>query len=181
MKNYIKYISVVVIGIAIGLIVAKFLAPRVELTAGASAVGATFTTAKEAAITWTLSNGATTTSILNTDASDRYIKAAQAMCTGVGTSYTAVTGAGLASLTITAATTSAAAPASITNVNTFLTSQTLATSSASSYFSTSTPQLGGGSPFTDYTRIWASGSYITFASNATSTATCTIGVTYLGS
>lgn len=153
----------------------------VNLTAGASATGSTFSTAKEAAITWTLSNSATTTSILNTDANDRYIKTAQAMCTGVGTSFTAFTGAALSALTITAATTSTAAPATITNVNTFLTNQTLATTSPNSYFSTSTPELGGGSPFADYARIWAAGSYITFASNATNTATCTIGVTYLGS
>lgn len=182
MKKYIVSIALIVVAIVsvFGLIYPK----NVKDSSVGSAVGSTFSTAKESAITWQPGNGATTTSLLNDSGYDRYIKSVQVMCTGVGTSLTAVTGAGLTSngLTMSAATTSTSAPAVFSTSNGFLQSQVIATTSPNGvFFATSTPQLGGGSPFTDYTRIWNSGSYLTFQTNATNTMTCTAGASYLGS
>lgn len=186
MKNKIIYAIiavVVVLGVA-GAYVYPKSTTMIIPSVGSSSVGTVFNTAKEAAITWQPSNGATTTSILNTDANDRYIKSIQGMCTGIGTSLTAVTGGGLTSngLTMSAATTTTSAPAVFSTATGFLQSQIIATtSSLGVYFATSTPQLQGGSPAVDYIRIWPTSTYLTFQTNATNTMTCTVGASYLGS
>lgn len=149
-------------------------------TLAGSPVGTTFNTAKVAAINWTLSTGATTTSVLNSDASDRYVKAIEMGCEAVGTSQTPLTGVGLLALTIKAATTSSASPAVISNAHVIGNSGfTLATSTPTFVIASST--VAGPAGSSDIANIWAAGSYMTFWSNATNTAVCTVGVTYLAS
>lgn len=166
----------IVIGIlALAAIYGAYQYPQVTQSVQTfGAVGATFNTAKIAAINWTLSDSATSTSILNGDANDRIVEGAQYWCSGVGTSKTAFTGAGLDALSFSAATTSASAPAIITNTN-FVLNTTVATSTATLFVASTSPGLTA----TAAQRIWASGSYLTFWSNATNTAACNIGVQYL--
>lgn len=140
-----------------------------------SPVGATFNNAKFAGIVFAPATGsATTTSILNTDGSDRKIEDFTVDCSGVGTSLTAYTGTGLSGLSFTAATTSTASPVTVSNTNSLVMPVATATVDVFNQTgtATSTPALS---------RVWASGSYMTFVSNATNTAVCTVGVDYLGS
>lgn len=147
-----------------------------------SPAGSTFSNAKFAGATASLAtpgaNG-TSTSILNTDSSDRYITSLVAACSGVGTSRVAYTGGGLAALLITAATTSTAAPSSLpSGYNTILGAAiTMPTSTPASGVASST--MGTGMSTT--TLIWAANSYLTFQTNATNTAACTFGAHYVGS
>lgn len=177
MNDSLRLLALVIIGgLIAGSIVAKFSSNTVVNTAlGNSSAGTTFNTQKIANIVWALSSSATTTSIVNSDASDRVIEQVQYYCSGIGTSKTAFTGTGLAALIFTAATTSASAPASISTTNAFL-NTTIATSSTELFVASTTPGLTS----TAINRVWASGSYITFSTNATNTASCTIGVTYMG-
>ncbi len=116
---------------------------------------------------------ATSSSVYNGSGQDLYITAIKAGCETVGTSRTAYTGAGLAALTVSVATSSAAHPASNSNTNIVGGGAfTLATSTAQFAFSTSTA-LGGSSSIYN---VWAAGSYMTFTVNATNTAVCTFGV-----
>lgn len=180
-------VKVCVSVIVVLAIVGAYFYPKYSLRVSGvpSPSGSTFGNALEASITWQPATGATTTSILNTSTQDRYIKSEQYMCTGLGSSVTGYTGGGLTSSgwLIDSATTSAAnteiiIPATVG----FLQSQVIATTSSyGSFLSTSTPEVGGGSPLTDRYRIWNAGSYLTFEVNATNTATCTIGASYLGS
>lgn len=120
---------------------------------------------------------ATSTSILNTTGNDLYITGEKLLCENVGTSKTAYTGAGLASVTFTAATSSTAAPAINANTNT-LPVMTLATSSVQFTLSSSTAGTPGNGLVSN---LWLAGSYLTFFANATNTANCTVGVDYAGS
>ena len=147
-----------------------------------STSGSTYATQQTLAITgWNLANG-TTTSIQNTSGSDEYATQVQYACTGVGSSNTAYTGAGLASVTLKAATTSTSltgqTPTSNTGVsNTNLAvSGTLATSTGTTMVASSTLSIGGSVP-----GVWiANGAWLTFFSNATNTAVCNIGVQVIG-
>jgi len=164
-------IGIVVLAIVVGIYYTR------DVIGGTSSVGTTQSTQKEALITWTLSTGATTTSLYNGDANDRVIETAKYACTGIGTSYTQLTGAGLATLYVTAATTSTSIPATLgTNTNyVFTSANTFATSTGFAYLASTTP----GELLTNTSnRLWLAGSYLTFASNATNTATCVIGVEY---
>lgn len=173
MKNNI---FIGVIGILVGFAVAYALfgnqQPVVRLS---SAVGTTFNTAKVAQINFSPATAsATSTSILNTDESDRYVESAYVACGSVGTSQTAYTGAGLAALVFTAGTTTANAPATPTASALQSMLVTVSTSTTDSFIATTTYT----SPFS---RRWNAGSYMTFFSNATNTAACTVGVHYLAS
>ena len=166
--------------IVTGGIVGGYYFPKNNPVFGSSPAGSTFSTQKVAQVAVNLaspgSNG-TSTSILNTDANDRFITGEEVGCETVGTSKTAYTGTGLASLTLTIATTSTAAPATISNTNT-LPVVTIATATPNFVISSST----AGTPGTSIvSNIWASGSYLSFATNATNTALCTIGVRYTAS
>lgn len=154
------------------------------------ASGSTFSTAKYAGVAIDLASnsGATSTSILNTDSSDRYVVAVELACRNTGSSFTAVTGAGLASLQLTVGTSSASSPASIVSIGAHsrvasafvvgtATAPIIAVASSTTQVSTST--LGV---------LWKSGEYMTFWWNATNTPAsgqttvpCTEGVRYLGS
>lgn len=151
-----------------------------QFTAGSSPTGSTFGTAKLAAITMALAGSTgTTTSIQNTDSNDRLVTASHAACEGVGTSQTAGSGSGLANLTFSvgttslnfaSATTTTPAPwakiavfnVATNTINAEVSSTTLATATSSNAI------------------VWPAGTYMTFWWNATNTATCTVGVSYLG-
>lgn len=180
--DYVKVIFGGLVGGALaGAVMLLFMpAPVIqEVVAGAtSSVGVQSSTAKWYSIAWTpslvgsQSNGAaTTTSLYNGDSVDRIIQDVTYSCSGIGTSRTAYTGAALAALVFTAATTSTANPASIVTTNAVL-NTTVATSSAELYIASTTPGLTTSA----FVRRWAAGSYLTFAANATNTAACTIGV-----
>ncbi len=179
-----------ILALVIGAVIAggvyggyKFLfSASPQQTAGTSPQGATFTSAKFAGVAVNLAApgaNATSSSILNTDQNDRYVTAIKAGCEGVGSSNTAYSGAGLAALTLKTATSSTAAP--LTNTNTNLvggSSLTLPTSTAFTNVASSTSGVGTNNAAF---QVWASGSYLTFTTNATNTAQCTFGADYFGS
>lgn len=176
-----KYLIASVVGLVVVVIAAVFvgISVRPESVGGApSPVGTTFNTAKIAATEWSIfSASATTTSLYNGDATDRYISSEFSFCTGLGTSQTAYTGTGLAALTFTAATTSTSAPAVLSAVNTnYIFNSTIATSTAVGFVASTTEGVLSG-----YSRVWPSASYLTFSTNATNTAQCLVGVHYLAS
>lgn len=170
---------------------------------GTSAVGTTFNSAKVAAISFApAAPGATTTSILNGDANDRYVLSNFVACNNATSSFTAVTGTGLANLIFQAATTSTNAPVLVTNtnlvMNDIVATGTVAAGAASNFGGivlaasssvASTTAATGVNGFTQnanaginaFKFVWSSGSYLTFVSNATNTAACTVGVYYLAS
>lgn len=169
------------IGIVLAVIVAVggYFYPKFSPSLGASA-GSTFLSAKFAGIVANLANpgaNATSSSILNTDAGNRYVTGFRYGCSNVGTSKTAYTGAGLANLQITVGTTSTAAPAAIPS-QAFLIANALniSTTSVNTASGSSTPTVALGNA-----TIWPTGSYMTFWVNATNTAVCTFGVDYIGS
>lgn len=156
-------------------------------TVGTSTTGTTFGTAKFAGVAVNLANpgaNGTTSSVLNTDANDRYVSSIKIGCEGVGTSLTAYTGAGLASLTMFAATSSSQTPTS----NAFNTNKvgggnvTIGTSTVTFAEGSSTTQGGAtaGNNAATYS-IWPTGTYMVFTTNATNTALCTFGVDYFNS
>lgn len=170
--NLYKFIGAILVLGAITYVGVTF--PQTSVFVG-SPVGTTFNTAKIAAINMTISTAsATSSSILNSDASARYITDGFVACTGIGTSLTAVTGAGLATLQFQMATTSTSAPANLgTNYSERV---TLATSSATFYVASTTEGAIAG-----FSRYWDAGTYLTIQPNATNTAACTVGVHYLAS
>lgn len=190
-------IGIVFIGAVLGTLAFFNLTPfknYVQAVLGNSAAGTTFNTAKIAAVAVNLASPGSTgtsTSIINGDANDRYVTGIRAVCNGLGTSYTGVSGAGLASLTLTIATSSTASPASLSNANkvgssaiTISTSTVqfgISSSTLSTMATTSTTGTIGLTGVSVPSIIWASGSYMTFLTNATNTALCTYGVDYLGS
>lgn len=172
MNNYFKTLVAVLILVAIygGYVYPKMVQ---QIVVG-SVVGSTFNNAKVAAINMTPSSAsATSSSILNTDASDRIVTDAFVTCSQTPGNNFAPNG-GVATWIWQAATTSTNAPATLgsNSVNQAL-FVTVATSTADAYTATSTYTIA-------LTRRWATGSYMTFQPNATSsTAVCNVGVHYL--
>ena len=84
----------------------------------------------------------------------------------------------MASLQLTVATSSTAAPATNGNTNSVGGGAvTIGTSTATYVVSTSTVAVGTANTYA----IWLAGSYLTFTTNATNTAVCTFGVDYIAS
>lgn len=184
-KSIVALVGAVIVGVAI---YGGYLYPRISPLAG-STVGTTFNVAKYAGVVIDLSSnsGATSTSILNTDAGNRYVIASKIICPNMGNSFTAYTGAGLTSngLQVTVGTSSTASPAAVASVgatakvaNAFAVGTTTGVG-----FIASSTLVTGAPP----AAIWHAGEYMTFWWNATntpatgSTAPCTEGVEYLGS
>lgn len=169
---------VFILGLVVGAIVGHSFYP--SSVAGATLpVGTTNSTPREALIVYSpTAPGATTTSMFNSDANDRVIISAKYECTGIGTSFTAVTGAPLTSAGVFffMATTSTPNPGTLNNVN-YIWNNSLTTTTPSLDYQASTSP--GTIPSNITNRIWPAGSYLTVASNATNTATCNIGVDYL--
>lgn len=141
----------------------------------ASPTGSTFNTAKVAAVVMTpSSNTATSSSILNSDVGDRIVLDGFVSCPVVG-SPLLYDGTGPATWVWTAATTSTAAPALFTS--TVLAAMKLAVTT-----STSADSYGATTTYTNTNaRRWNAGSYMTFQPLGTTTATCVVGVHYIGS
>ncbi len=176
-----KALTVVAFVVLAALAVGAYFYPGTSQNLGNSSPGTNFNTEKQAAVAISLATpgaGATSTSILNTDAGSRYISSFKVGCSNVGTSQTAYTGTGLSSLQLTIATTATANPATIPVgfadvANAFaLGTGTVNLLVASSTLTTATSSLAA---------IWHAGENLTFWFNATNTAACTIGVSYFQS
>lgn len=177
MNKSIIYAGVAVLLVGFGLGYLAFGGDNVLSTVSTSN-DTKFSSAKIAETGFAPADGsATSTSILNTDSTDRVVTGAFYYCNDLGTSKTAYTGTGLANLIFSIATTSTANTAIVSNSNYLLRSNVATTSAGASVYVSSTT-----TPFPDDSgRLWASGSYITVFSNATNTADCVAGVTYLAS
>lgn len=172
-----KYLKVILGAAFVVAIAGAYFFPQAVVPFG-SAVGTTFNSAKFAGIvTVPLTASATSTSVQNTDAGNRYVTGTNVGCTGVGTSG-AANGAsgGLATLTLQIGTTTASAPAAFSSFAQ-VASLTISTSSQNILIASTTPITATSS----LAAIWPSGSYMTFYWNATNTAACTVGVSYMGS
>lgn len=177
MNKYILSILVVIAAVAIA---GGYYFPQVTKFVG-SPVGSTFNTAKIASVDMSpLTSAATSTSLLNTDASGRWVKSVETACNGVGSSQAwnaAGTGGGLATWALTVATTSTAAQTNSTNyvgnISTIGTSTPWEQSASSTVPSTTSVN-------TDL-YFWPAGSYLTFTFNATNTAACVVSASYLAS
>lgn len=170
-------LGIIAVAVAVAMLL-YLVMPRTSF--GASPAGSSFSDAKIADVSVNFAApgaNATSTSVLNTDANDRYISYEKVGCEGVGTSQTAYTGTGLASLTVTIATSSTAAPSGNANTNT-LPVITVGTSTSNFVMSSSTAAAPGSNLVSN---IWAANSYLTFTTNATNTAKCIVGVNYSGS
>lgn len=169
--KYLSFGLVVVAVIAIG----AYFFPKSVSPLGSN--GGTNTSAKQLeAVSWDLSTGTSTSVFIPTTMTASQF---QLSCTGVGTSKTAYTGTGLASVTLKAATTSTShtvdtptSNTSVSNTNLVI-STTFATSSAIATIASTTQSVGGTA---GVSQLLLGGSYITFFTNATNTAVCNIGV-----
>lgn len=176
-KAIVAALCAVVIGLAI---YGAYQYPQAVVYNTGSPAGSSFSNMKFAGETASLASpgaNGTSTSVLNSDASDRYITRVFAECNTVGTSRTAYSGAGLANWFVTVATTSTADPAALPTGYNPVTGNNLVigTSTTVSQVASSTAGVATTS------NLWAAGSYLTFQSNATNTAACTFGAEYIGS
>lgn len=173
MKNTIL---IVLVSALVGFGLGSFLSKDGSVLSSISTSSTTtFNSAKLAEVGFSPATGsATSTSILNTDSTDRIVQDAFIYCDTVATSRTAYSGTGLAALLFTAATSSTAAPVTNSNAN-YAMYNIVSTSTPNFYVSSTT--IGVAS----YGRVWESGSYMSFFSNATNTAACVVGVHYLAS
>lgn len=174
MTNSTKLIAVAVVALVVGVVLGLQFAPKPEVVlSSASATGTTNTSAKVFSKVMSLASASgTTTSIANNTGIDYAVTSSFAFCNTVGTSKTAYTGAGLANLLITGATTSSAISVNLADANTnYGTNLTIGTSTVDSYASSTAETTPNGTG-----RIFPTGTYYTFSSNATNTASCTVGV-----
>lgn len=119
------------------------------------------------------SNTASTTSILNTSSNDYYIEDGFVMCDNFGTSPNT---AAASAVNVKAATTTVSDLGLQGNAN-FALNFNFSTSTLYSYSATSTEGVITGS-----SRVWPSGTYLSFLINATSTTgVCTVGVNVFSS
>lgn len=169
--NKITYVILGVLILGLGIIAGHSIWPQQTLApVQTNAVGTTGNTAKRFSVIFSLtSQSSTSTSILNTDGTDRIILSTFHTCNTLGSSFTPVTGSGLANLIIQAATTSTAAPTLLGNSNLVMNSIVATTTPGFELVSTSSTASS------EISRVWASGSYLTFNTNATNTATCEVG------
>lgn len=168
-SNTLKVIGAIVVVLAI---IGAYSYPKAIIapSSNVGAVGTTFNTAKVAQINMSPSAaGATSTSILNTDDNNRYVRGAYVYCTGASQSSDRT----IASLLVQAATSSTAAPALNSNTNL---AANLTVSTTSPFVAVSSTTISNG-----VASVWASGSYMSFFWNATNTAACTVGIPYAAS
>lgn len=173
--TYLKILAAVVL-VAAGIGIGYWLFHHASVSFG-SPSGTNFSDPKIASFSISpLGAAATTTYITNTDGSDRWIDGnAVVACTGVGSSQTYLTGTGLASWTLKAATTSSSVSGLGANTN-FVLNMTLATSSATLDFASTTLIVGSALGTSLYD--WGAGTNLAFNFNATNTAACIIKVPY---
>lgn len=175
-KEIIISVIALCIGAAIGYVLHK--QPVASYGATNNAAGTVFNTAKVAQVNINPATGsATSSSILNSDATDRYITSSFVACNTVGTSRTAYTGTALANFVWTMATTSTVITGSLADSNAnYAANAILATSTPVDFISTTTEGVLQGT-----SRVWPAGTYLTIQPNATNTSICTAGVHYIGS
>lgn len=167
-------ITKALIALVIVLLGGSYVWSTLHFQSQGSPAGTTFSNAKFAAIAWSFLTS-TSTSLYNSDASDRYITDMRVACTGIGTSQVAYTGAGLANWPFQAAT-SSSATASTTNSNlVFNTTIPTTTVGAVATISSTTQSLGAIPAFA----VWPAGTYLRMYSIATNTAACVGGVDYI--
>lgn len=179
MTNTTKIIAGVVVGIvAIAAIAGSYFYPqainvtRVEQVGSVSDVGTVNSSARLASVVMEPATASATTTAVYNNGPDRFIESSFVACTGVGTSKTPLTGAGLAQLQITLATsTSLLKSTAGYNSASIL---TVATSSPYLYQASTTASSIG-----TVGLIWPASTYMNFGFNATNTANCTVGVHYL--
>ncbi len=172
MNNILKIVLAVVVLGAVTYLGMSY--PKVMLGV-ASPVGATNSDAKIASIAMLpRSTTATSTSILNSDATDRIVTDAGVTCTGL-TNMFGNSATGVATFRWVAATSSTAAPATIIPSTLSAMDVTVATSSVDGFTATSTYTSA-------FSRRWNANSYMVFETNATSSAAaCTPFVHYVAS
>ncbi len=178
-KNIIYILGGIVVA---GAILGAYMYPVAitPVSIGTSPINSTFSSAKFAGIVmFPTTVASATSSVTNSDANDRYIKSIDVGCETIGNSKTLLTGTGLASLTLTVATTSTGGSI-FTNSNLVGQSTvTVPTSTAQFVIASSTAAGPGGNSALN--NIWPAGSNLSFSFNATNTAACTVGVTYIPS
>lgn len=175
MKYFVSFVGAVIICLAIigGY---KYPLQQAQTVIAGSPTGTTFNTVKMAAIVFSLTS--TSTSILNPFGQAVYVRGPRVACNTVGTSKTAFTGAGLASLTMLIGTSSAALTSASTGLNSAaeVGNLTIATSTGNFLLASSTTDTA-----TSTNAIaWGATEYMSFQTNATNTAICTVGVEILG-
>lgn len=171
-QNKILYGVIVVVAMVIAFLFGQgFGGGDTTYVQGISAASTTNSSAKMYTLTVAPSTAAaTTSSLLNTDGTDRGIIGAVAFCTSVGTSQTFSTGAGLTSWTLQAATGTTPGLGLQGNTN-YAVNFTLGTTTSNSFTGTTTQT------FYSYVQgIWPTGTYLHWLFNATNTAACTVGV-----
>ena len=177
--NYkIAFGAIIAVVVAVA-IYGAYLYPKAAQPLGTTAVGGTFGTAKFAGVAMTPSTaGLATSSITNGSTNDYYVKSIEVGCEGVGTSKVLYTGGGLANLTLEAATTSNGIINSNTN---YVGGGAFNIGTTSTWFveASSTANATVGSILMN--NIWPAGTQMTFSFNATNTAACTVGVSYISS
>lgn len=171
-KNYFIVLGIILFGIAV---YGAYQYPKSVLSFGTTSGTASTQHIAEFSFNPTVGT-ATSTSVQNTDGQDRVVRSVDIACSGVGSSNTAYTGAGLAALNMKAATSSSASPVTLTNTN-YTFNVNISTSTTDMYVSSSTSN--GVNSTTGNSMRWQAGSYMTVASNATNTAACIVSVSYL--
>lgn len=163
-----KIVFGVVIAVIVGIgIYGAYQFPQIPASFG-SPVGTTFNTAKVAMTNYTPStSAASSTSILNTDASTRFIVSSTVACNGVN-------GQGG---TFTFATTSVANEGLQGNTN--YAGNDVATTTVASTFMYVASSTEGVPTYTN--RLWPSNTYLSIVDSSTNAGVCTVGVNYLGS
>jgi hypothetical protein len=177
--KYLKILGVLVLVVAIA---GAYFFPSSTSTTVKEIVGSpngtVSTSVDGATIVFSMANG-TSTSILNPTGQLAYVYGSLTGCNTVGSSQTAFTGAGLASLTMLIGTSSAPITSATPSFSPFaeVGNITIATSSTTFLEASSTTQTATSStPI-----LWPAGTYMSFVTNATNTAVCTVGVSTFGS
>lgn len=162
-------IVALLVGFAIG-----WVSNTSQSVGGIQPVGTTFSTAKVASVIMVpATDSASSTSILNTDATDRIFVSSFAACNTVGTSLSYLVGAGIVDWRVRMATTSAGTQTGSVN---YVSNMAVSTSTPWAYSASSTAPFPNASAY-----VWPTNTYLTITFNATNTASCLAGVNYLAS
>lgn len=179
MNTTYKVLSVVLVVAIATIAVLGLYLPNSGFTVGGVTVATssdqtTNSTAKTATVTISpaTASATSTVSLLNTDSVDRVIIGTEVFCSNVGSSKTYLTGTGLASFLLRAATTSSSSVGLQGNTN-YAAQITVSTSTDLFYIASSTEGV-----LQYVSRIWPTNTYLTFNFNATNTAACTVGSRY---
>ena len=182
-----KYIIIGAITLIIGAILGYSMTPKQEAVGAISSSGAYNNAAGYSTQVITPSTQtSTTTGILNSGASDRLITGIYTACNNVTTLSQTMSGASggvqnVASWQVLIGTTTSLAVGNNPTATIF--NGVISTSSLSSYVASTTGSIltlsAASTMVTSNPFIWTVGSYLDFAFNGTSSATCTVGADWL--